>query len=137
MKESQEAPIPESVRRFIIEYIYSVETLEILLMLFSRDIELTAAEVSQQLYTSENSVAARLEELRVAKLLLATETVPLKYRFDSKNRESGIVRDLEQVYRERRVSIISFIYSKPTPTDPLRAFSDAFRLRKDDSKEES
>ena len=49
-------------------------------------------------------------------------------RLDGKG--NYLVADLEKIYKTRRVSVISFIYSKPT--DPLRAFSDAFKLRKDE-----
>jgi hypothetical protein len=69
--------------------------------------------------------------LRRTKLLVSISTEPVKYRFNPASPEAGLVGELEKIYKARRVSIISFIYSKPT--DPLRAFSDAFRLRKEES----
>lgn len=108
-----------------------METLEILLLLYGNPAEeLGAAEVSRRLCTSIESAATRLVDLQQSKLLATIGADPVKYRFDSASTEAPLVVDLEKVYKERRVSVISFIYSKPS--DPLRAFSDAFRLRKDE-----
>jgi hypothetical protein len=133
LKQPAEEPIPEIVRRFIIEHINSVESLEVLLLLSAGTIrEYTAEEVSQVLRTSLESAAARLRELHQTKVLARVETAQaLKYRFDPSAPGANVVADLEKVYKTRRVSVISFIYSNPT--DPLRAFSEAFRLRKDES----
>lgn len=131
MRQPAEEHIPESVKRFIIERINSVESLEILLVLFDQPTaESTALDMSRQLRTSVESAAARLDELRAAKLLLASGE-PAKFRFNPAHPESQVVADLERIYKERRVSVISLIYSKPS--EPLRAFSDAFRLRKGES----
>ena len=133
MKQPAEEPIPESVRRFIIEHINSVESLEILLLLSTGTIrEYTAEEVSRTLRTGLESAGAHLQKLHRAKLLVTTENESLpKYRFDPASPEAGVISELEKIYKTRRVSVISFIYSNPA--DPLRAFSDAFRLRKDES----
>lgn len=132
MNQPADEPIPEIVRRFIIDHIGSVEALEILLLLAGTVREYTAEEVSRILCTSLESAAARLQELHRSKLLARVETAnSVKYRFDPAAPGAKVVADLEKVYKTRRVSVISFIYSNPT--DPLRAFSDAFRLRKDES----
>jgi len=133
LKQPAEEPIPEKVRRFIVDHINSVETLEILLLLSTGTIrEYTAEEVGRTLRTSLESAAAQLRALHRAKLLVTGENEgSIKFRFDPASPEAGVVIDLEKVYKLRRVSVISFIYSNPT--DPLRAFSDAFRLRKDES----
>jgi hypothetical protein len=133
LNQPPEEPIPEIVRRFIIEHINSVESLEILLLLSTGTIrEYTAEDVSRTLRTSLESAAARLKELHRSKLLVTVENEGSpQYRFDTASPGAGVVADLEKVYKTRRVSVISFIYSNPT--DPLRAFSDAFRLRKDES----
>jgi hypothetical protein len=132
LKQPAEEPIPENVRRFIVEHIHSVESLEILLLLFAGGAkESNALEVSRTLCTGLESAAAQLQQLHGAKLLNISEAGdPPKYRFNATSPEAVVVADLEKIYKSRRVSVISFIYSKPT--DPLRAFSDAFRLRKDE-----
>ena len=133
MKQPAEEPIPEKVRRFIIDHINSVESLEVLLLLSTGTLrEFTAEEVSRTLCTSLESATARLRELHHSKLLVTAENGdPPKYRFDPASPGASVVAELEKIYKIRRVSVISFIYSNPT--DPLRAFSDAFRLRKDES----
>jgi len=132
LNQSPEAPIPEDIRRFIVKHIDSVEALEILLLLFGNaGEELSPEEASRRLYTSVESAARRLDQLQRVKLLVSISTEPPKYRFNSASPDATLMGELEKVYKERRVSIISFIYSKPT--DPLRAFSDAFRLRKEES----
>jgi hypothetical protein len=131
LNQPAEEPLPENVRRLIVERINSVEALEILLLLFAQPtLELSAAEVSRKLYTTLESASTRLAELQRVKLLVLIGTEPPKYRFNSQGPESALVAELEKTYRQRRVSVISFIYTKPS--DPLRAFSDAFRLRKDE-----
>lgn len=131
LKHPAEDPIPENVRRFIVERIHSVDALEILLLMFAQPAqELGATEVSRRLYTSADSAASRLEELQTSKLLIKIGTEPPTYRFNPASPEAAVMPDLEKIYRQRRVSVISLIYSKPS--DPLRAFSDAFRLRKDE-----
>lgn len=132
MNQPAEEPIPENVRRFIADHIHSVESLEILLLLFAASAkESSPLEVSRTLYTSLESATARLHELHQAQLLVATDSTETpKFRFNTECPDAAVLTDLEKVYKARRVSVISFIYSKPT--DPLRAFSDAFRLRKDE-----
>lgn len=43
-------------------------------------------------------------------------------------------RDLGQLYATRRLSVINRIYrpAKRRPSDPVRSFADAFRIKKDD-----
>lgn len=131
LKPSAEEPIPENVRRFIVDHVQSVESLETLLLCYAGTLrEITPAEISRTLYTSLEAATARLEELHRAKLLVTCGSEPVKYRFNPASPDAPVVADLEKIYKVRRVSVISFIYSKPT--DPLRAFSDAFRLRKDE-----
>jgi len=131
LNQPAEEPIPEHVRRFIVDHIQSVESLEVLLLCFAGSSgEHSPAEVSRVLYTSLESATTRLEELHRDKLLVTSGADPMKYRFNSASPDTAVVADLEKIYKQRRVSVISFIYSKPT--DPLRAFSDAFRLRKDE-----
>ena len=131
MNQPAEERIPESIRRFIIEHVNSVEALETLLLLFNApSSEWTALEVSRKLCTSVESAAARLNELQLGKLLITSGTDPVKYQFNAGDGSlAQIVGDLEKVYKERRVSVISLIYSKPS--EPLRAFAEAFRLRKE------
>jgi hypothetical protein len=42
------------------------------------------------------------------------------------------IAGLAQAYTDRRVSVITLIFSKPV--DKLRSFTDAFKLRRDDPR---
>lgn len=130
--KSADDKFPDDIKRFVGERIPSVEVLEILLLVFADpQEEWSALEVSRKLCTSVNSARSRLQELEAAKVLLSINTEPVKYRFHRENAPMfSLVGELERIYKERRVSVISLIYSKPA--EPLRAFSDAFRLRKDE-----
>lgn len=120
-------PIPERVRRLIDAHIHSVEQLEVLLLVRRDPARAwTADEVSRELVTQEESVRARLEDL-TARGFVRREGVSYAY---VPSRLDGAVDELAQCYATRRVSIISLIFSKPS--DAIRTFADAFRLRRDD-----
>ena len=126
-----DAVIPPRVQRFISMHIDSIEKLEVLLLLRARvDREWTARDVSQELRITEASAAARLEDLTVRRLLAVKEGSPPIYRFSPASAEDAQdVSDLQATYSTRRVSVISFIFSKPL--DKVRGFADAFRLKRD------
>jgi hypothetical protein len=119
--------IPDDIHRFLHANIDSVEQLEVLLLLQrERDSDWTAESAARVLYSQPSSIAGRLASLQ-AKGLVANSGAG--YRYAPKN---DAVRDtvsrLAETYRERRVAVITVIASKPM--ENVRAFSDAFRLRK-------
>jgi len=121
--------IPDRVVRLIGEHIHSVEQLEVLLLLRREpEREWTASDVAVELATLPQSAADRLEDLaRRGLLLKAGES----YRYDrSDHGRDAVVGELEDVYGRRRVSVIGLIFSKPSET--IRTFADAFRIRKED-----
>lgn len=123
---------PEEVQRFILEAINSVEQLEVLLLLRGApDRDWTALAVGQAIYTSTAAAVMRLTDLVSGGFVTATpgEKEPL-YRYAPDRPEKARLVDLvAETYKERRVAVIALIYSKPN--DQVRAFADAFRLRKD------
>lgn len=119
--------IPASVRRFLDENINSVEELETLLLLFGQPKkEWTAEDVSRELYTSIDAARKKLAHLQGRGLASKTSESHFTYspvsEFVGRN-----VENLAQLYKTRRVTIITLIYSKPS--DQIRDFSDAFRLK--------
>lgn len=126
--------LPDDVRRFVIEHINSVEQLETLLLLWSNSArEWSADEVSQALYTPPAAAAMRLEDLRQRGFVTLTGTPGDRYRYRSSSDEQmRLIARLADLYRERRVTIISLIYSKPH--DQVQAFADAFKIRKSNDK---
>ena len=129
MKERQE-DIPPEVKAFIAEHLVSVVQLETLLMLH-RD--------PRRAWTA-NDVAAELKidpawaEAQLAALcddgLAQCDAGARQYRFGpGSDADRAAITALAAAYVERRVTVISLIFSKPA--DSLKAFSDAFKLRRD------
>lgn len=111
-------------------HIDSIEKLEVLLLLRNRaERQWTASEVALELRITEVSAAARLADLCSSGLLIHGAEAPPAYRYSPLH--SDDVRDISELaatYAERRVSIITFIFSKPQ--ERVRGFADAFLLRK-------
>lgn len=122
--------IPEEVRRFVLQCIDSVEQLEVLLLLHRSPAVVWSPEaVATTLYSNPDSIARRLAGLHARGLLSVTEAS--SYRYLPKTPElAATVTLLADTYRQRRVAVITVIASKPM--ENVRAFSDAFRLRKKD-----
>jgi hypothetical protein len=120
--------VPIQVRRFIDENIMSVEELETLLLLCSNpQKEWVPIEVSQELYTSIEAAKTRLADLRGRGLL--KEIAEARFIYAPSTPQVGaLVTELAALYKTRRVTIITLIYSKPS--EQIRAFSDAFRIKK-------
>lgn len=120
---------PEDVRRFITDRLDSVEQLEILLRLREEpERDWTAESVGQALCTSALSAHLRLAGLQACNLFSCQGNPPVyRYQRGSPEAEATIDR-LRDLYRERRVSIISLIYSRSH--GPAQAFADAFKFRK-------
>ncbi len=131
-----DAAIPLRVQRFIATHIDSIEKLEVLLLLRARaEKEWTPRDVSQELRITESSALARLEDLAARRLLVEAGGGALAYRFSPASTEDAQdVSELQGVYSSRRVSVISFIFSKPL--DRVRGFADAFRLKRDKDKDD-
>jgi hypothetical protein len=126
--------IPQEVRAFITEHIGSVLQLELLLLLQKkRDRDFDAAEVVQELRIDPSWAAGQLDDLCAIGILACDESNGTRrYRYSPKTPLlDSAVRSLDRAYTDRRVSVISLIFSKPT--DKLRSFADAFRVRKDKS----
>jgi hypothetical protein len=127
-----EEDITPQVRAFIADHIESVMQLEVLLLLSGRpDRPWTAAEAAQEMRIEAGWVEAQLKSMLV-KGLLETAGAPSQYRYAPRTPElAKAVADLAKAYADRRVSVISLIFSHPL--DKIRSFADAFRLRKDPS----
>ena len=124
--------IPEGVRGFLLQCIDSVEQLEVLLHMHRTPEESWSSEsIARALYSNPESIAHRLAGLHSNGLL--AQTSASSYRYQPKTAElDGTVSQLAETYRQRRVAVITIIASKPT--EKVRAFSEAFRLRKKDKE---
>lgn len=120
---------PDHVRIFIEKNINSVEQLEVLLLLRQDpEREWTSDSVSQALYTPTAAAEKRLADL-VSRHIAARDDLRQCFFYQPSPELGTIIDDLATVYRDRRVAVISLIYSKPS--DHVQAFADAFKFRKD------
>ncbi len=133
-----EGQLPEALARFLEQHITSIELLEVLLLLRSTaEQEWSAAEVTRALGSSLSSIRGRLADL-MAKELLSSRAAgeePL-YRYAPDSDETRqLVDALARTYKERRLSIINFIYGRPA--SDIQSFADAFAFvkRGKDSKD--
>jgi hypothetical protein len=123
--------IPQDVVRFLAEHIDSVVQLEVLLLLQSRLSSAVAApEVAGTLRISPEWTEAALAKLARAGILVS-EGVNYRYAPSTPEMAATIER-LAAAYEDRRVTVISLIFSKPP--DPIKQFTDAFRFRKEEGR---
>jgi hypothetical protein len=121
------AGVPKEVERFIAAEIESVEQLEVLLLLRgAADKEWTAREVARALVSQVDSAGAWLEVMAGSGLLRKAEG---GYRYAPPSAEvERTVDALAESFAKYRVTVIALIFSKPS--DRVRLFSDAFRIRR-------
>ena len=121
------------VTAFIADYIESVVQLEVLLLLQASPArEHAAADLGKQLAVDPAWADAQLSNLADRGLLSRTAPPSPQYRYNPKSQElDHAVQGLARAYADRRVSVISAIFSKPS--EQLRSFADAFKIRRDDS----
>jgi predicted transcriptional regulator len=122
--------ISQNVRRFIGEHIRSVVELEVLLLMHSDSGRTwSAGELSEQMRVDAEWTQRELLELTRRGLVRQTGDVPPKYIYESASPDHATVEELAETYAQRRVSVISLIFAKPS--DPIQSFADAFKLRKE------
>lgn len=123
--------LPDGVRRFITGNVSSVAQLELLLLLREdREREWTVEEVSRALYTGAGGMADQLSDLvskRLASVIPGREP-RFRYGPSADDPLDTVVGQVAHMYKERRVAVISSIYSQPI--ERVRTFADAFRIRK-------
>jgi predicted transcriptional regulator len=118
---------PDTVLRFIDRHIESVEQLEILLLLAEESRDWSSFEIFKRIQSSEASVMQRLQQLSSAGLVVNKAG---QFRFEPRDESMrGIVRDLAELYRIRRVRVIEAIYTRKT--DVVQTFANAFKLKKE------
>jgi DNA-binding IclR family transcriptional regulator len=121
--------VPAPVQRFIAANIDSAEQLEVLLLLHRRpDRGWRAHDVSREIFTVPAAATLRLEGLVELGFLRSDGAADPEYGYSPRSAELGAdVRALADAYRASRVAVLNLVFRGPP--DPVRSFSDAFRVR--------
>jgi hypothetical protein len=123
------------VDQFIMDEIDSVPHLEALLLLWrSAPRRCSAAQLAEQLYIHSGHAAAIAEDLHRRGLIAREHGTAAGFGFfyDRQSEEHNrLIEAVDATYRRELIRISGIIHSKPSPG--VRAFADAFRLRKDKS----
>lgn len=122
-------PIPSAVRKFVLDYIDSIEMLQVLILLYENQKRAwTTHEITLELRSADTAIERRLADLYLRKILIRCEG-ELKHQYLPASEEMGsIIASLVDCHHVRPYRIIDLIYSRPA--EALRAFADAFRLSK-------
>jgi hypothetical protein len=121
--------VPPEVVRFIAEQITSADQLDILLLLHGDASRAWRAEdVSRAVFTVPTAATLRLEDLVARGFLSSGGGADPAYRFQPASAAlRGQVDALAAAYRGNRVAVINLVFQRKP--DPLKSFSDAFRVR--------
>jgi hypothetical protein len=124
-------PIPKAVTAFLNEHIDSVVELEALLLLYAhRDRVWPASEIARELRIDRSWPQTELQSLCAKGILSCNSESESSYKFAPRTPEiDTTVGQLAAAYADRRVTVISLIFSKPV--DKLKGFGDAFRIRRE------
>ena len=87
-----------------------------------------AQNVSKELRSNVSAATIQLENLERKGLLVVDEQHRF-YSYNSSTEHHETIRLLYILYHDRPVAIVACIYEKPT--DKLKSFADAFKLKKD------
>jgi hypothetical protein len=126
-------PFPEDLARFMDQNVESIDQLEILRVLGEdREREWDVGSLAGAVQARPQAVRAHLAAMQSRGLLTTmTRETGLACRYGAGTAElDHLVDRLLQMYKERPVTMIKMVYQRAR--DPLRAFADAFRIRKED-----
>jgi predicted ArsR family transcriptional regulator len=115
------------------DHIETIDQLEILRVLGEdREKEWDSAALAGEVQAEPQAVRAHLAAMHARGLLMTTTRgAGLSCRFGVSTPElEDLVSRVLQTYKERPVTMIKMVYERAK--DPLRAFADAFRIRKED-----
>jgi hypothetical protein len=123
--------IPEAVKALIAEHIRSVMELESLLLFHANPRQdWSVADVAREMRVDPAWVAPKLGDMARRGLLAESGPNAPRYRYAPRTAAlDETVAMLARIYADRRVSVIEFIFSKPSGS--IQSFADAFRLRRE------
>jgi DNA-binding MarR family transcriptional regulator len=122
---------PVALKQFLAQHVESLAQLEALLLLHREpQRRWSPADLARALYISADMCAGIIADLERRRLVVRGPDDDL-YQFHAADPETArLVDQLAEYYRDRRVAVITEIYSKPTKK--VQTFADAFRLRREE-----
>jgi hypothetical protein len=122
---------PAELRAFIAQHIESLAQLEALLrMRQDRARGWDAAALAREIYITEDMAAGIVADLERRGFVQRASEPPV-FRYAPANADfERLIEQLAALYHERRVAVITEIYSNPTKK--VQTFADAFRLRREE-----
>jgi hypothetical protein len=119
--------LAEEVRQFLAAYIASVEQLEVLLLLRAGHERVwSAREIYERVMTNVSSIQESLDKLSSDGLVAPSGKGT--YRFSATPEIERVLEQVAMAYKEMPTRILSALYG--TPSNELKAFADAFRIKK-------
>jgi hypothetical protein len=126
--------ISPELKLFVEQHIESVPQLEAILMLRNEPQRAwDAAEIAKALYLPEEVAASLLSDF--VRRGFSAIAPPGKEKYVYRTRDDAtdrLIGELQAAYHDRRVAVISLIYSKPL--NKVQTFADAFRFGKENPK---
>jgi DNA-binding MarR family transcriptional regulator len=123
---------PTELQQFIDQNVESLAQLEALLLLQNEPSRAWTVEaLAKSLYITAETAAALLKDLTARGFAKVVDGANGHYAYFPANAESrDLVARLAKLYEERRVAVITQIYSKPV--NKVQTFADAFRIRREE-----
>jgi hypothetical protein len=121
---------PAELKQFIAQHVESLAQLEALLILRQNSEQRwRSPELAQRLYITPDMCEAILADLE--RRGFAARTADGAYIYQPRDPAADkLIDDLATIYQQRRVAVITEIYSKPVTK--VQTFADAFRLRREE-----
>ena len=123
-------PVSDALRTFLQQRLSSIDQIEIVLLLLKQPTRsFTAPEVAATLGTAPEAAAMRLFLLASGGLIAFEPSAVPRYRYVVSDDEADfMIRQLDELYATDRDAVVDAVDARAQ--DPIRSFSDAFKLRK-------
>jgi DNA-binding MarR family transcriptional regulator len=120
-----------NVEQFLVDEIDSVPHLEALLLLWrNAPRQCSARQLADQLYVPHARASSIAEDLYRRGLIAREARHDGAYFYDTRSEERNLLMEaVDEMHRRELIRVSGIIHSKASPG--IRAFADAFRLRKD------
>ena len=121
--------VPERLKAFLEQRLSSLDQIEVVMLLRADSgRSWTAPEVAAALGTAPETAAMRLFLLASGGLIAFEPSAIPRYRYASVDPETdSMLQELSETLAANRDAVMAAVES---PRDPIRSFSDAFKLKK-------